>query len=313
MPERIADRRVAGVDGCRSGWIYAEAVIGADGRLGAVTVGVVPRFGELLDRGLDRIVVDIPIGLLEAPQRGGRAADIAACRLLGAARGSSVFPAPPRPALDLRTFDDPARSGFGLTLQAFGILPKILEVDSIVDPASQAPTGRTPQILESHPEVIFCDLNHGVPVAAPKRTAAGAGQRRRLLETVFAGGLPSSVPKGAARDDLLDALACLWVAGARAEELSALPTGAPPRDARGLAMQIVRRAPTGGLGPVSFAAPGAGAEPDQVDRRTRRDRLNERLRAAFIAGAEEDSMLRLGRGLTADELEPVLRRYPGDL
>ena len=41
--------------------------------------------------------------------------------------------------------------------------------------------------------------------------------------------------------------------------------------------------------------------------------VNERLRAAFIAGAEEDSRRRLGRGLTPEELERVLRRYPGDL
>ena len=45
----------------------------------------------------------------------------------------------------------------------------------------------------------------------------------------------------------------------------------------------------------------------------RRARLNKRLREAFIAGAEEDSRRRLGRGLTAEELERVLRRYPGDV
>jgi len=41
--------------------------------------------------------------------------------------------------------------------------------------------------------------------------------------------------------------------------------------------------------------------------------LNQRLRQAFIEGAEEDSWRRLGRGLTADEQERVLRRYPGDI
>ncbi len=45
----------------------------------------------------------------------------------------------------------------------------------------------------------------------------------------------------------------------------------------------------------------------------RRQRLRERLRTEFIAGAEEDSRRRLGRGLTAEELERVLRRYPGDV
>jgi hypothetical protein len=42
-------------------------------------------------------------------------------------------------------------------------------------------------------------------------------------------------------------------------------------------------------------------------------RLNERLRQAFITGAEEDSRRRVGRGLTAEVLERVLRRYLGDL
>ena len=45
----------------------------------------------------------------------------------------------------------------------------------------------------------------------------------------------------------------------------------------------------------------------------RRRHLNERLRAAFVAGAEDESWRRLGRRLTADELERVLRRYPGDV
>jgi hypothetical protein len=42
-----------------------------------------------------------------------------------------------------------------------------------------------------------------------------------------------------------------------------------------------------------------------------RARLNEHLRQAFVAGAEEDSRRRLGRGLTSEELERVLRHYPG--
>jgi hypothetical protein len=45
----------------------------------------------------------------------------------------------------------------------------------------------------------------------------------------------------------------------------------------------------------------------------RRADLNRRLRAEFIAGAEESSRRRLGRGLTREELERVLRWYPGDV
>jgi len=45
----------------------------------------------------------------------------------------------------------------------------------------------------------------------------------------------------------------------------------------------------------------------------RRERLNQRLRQAFIEGAEEGSHRRLGRGLTTEELERILWRYPGDV
>ena len=41
--------------------------------------------------------------------------------------------------------------------------------------------------------------------------------------------------------------------------------------------------------------------------------MNRRLRAAFIAGAEEEWRKRTGRPMTAEERERVLRRYPGDV
>ena len=41
--------------------------------------------------------------------------------------------------------------------------------------------------------------------------------------------------------------------------------------------------------------------------------MNRRLRAEFIAGAEEEWRKRTGRPMTAAELESELRRYPGDI
>jgi hypothetical protein len=52
---------------------------------------------------------------------------------------------------------------------------------------------------------------------------------------------------------------------------------------------------------------------DDAATRRRKAELNLRLRQAFIDGAEERSRRDLGRGLTAEELERVLRRYPGDI
>jgi len=40
--------------------------------------------------------------------------------------------------------------------------------------------------------------------------------------------------------------------------------------------------------------------------------INRRLRAEFIAGAEEEWRRRTGRPMTAADLERVQRRYPGD-
>jgi hypothetical protein len=42
-------------------------------------------------------------------------------------------------------------------------------------------------------------------------------------------------------------------------------------------------------------------------------KMNLRLRTEFIAGAEEEWRKRAGRPMTAEELERVLRRYPGDV
>jgi hypothetical protein len=51
----------------------------------------------------------------------------------------------------------------------------------------------------------------------------------------------------------------------------------------------------------------------ETDAELHRRRVNEWLRTAFIAGAEEQSRRKLGRGLTANELARVLRHYPGDV
>jgi hypothetical protein len=50
-----------------------------------------------------------------------------------------------------------------------------------------------------------------------------------------------------------------------------------------------------------------------ADQPERRRRLNERLRGEYIAGAEAEWRERTGRQLTAEELERVSQRYPGDV
>jgi hypothetical protein len=54
-------------------------------------------------------------------------------------------------------------------------------------------------------------------------------------------------------------------------------------------------------------------QPPSDPTQARGRRLNRRLRAEFIAGAEEEMRKRTGRAMTAEELEWMLRRYPGDV
>src|SRR5437870_3658001 len=79
--------RLAGVDGCRLGWVVATD----DG------VEVVPALDDVLVQ-CDAVGIDIPIGL---PDAGPRACDVEARRRLGPRR-SSVFPAPRRALLPCR-------------------------------------------------------------------------------------------------------------------------------------------------------------------------------------------------------------------
>ena len=47
--------------------------------------------------------------------------------------------------------------------------------------------------------------------------------------------------------------------------------------------------------------------------RLHREQLRIRLRIEWLAGVEEEHRRRTGRPMTADELERVLRHYPGDV
>ena len=117
--------------------------------------------------------IDIPIGL---PDTAPRQADLLARQRLPVGRKSSVFPAPTRVATAATTHVEASAAnreatGVGLSIQAFRLVPKILEVDAYV----RSP--RSCRIVEVHPEVSFAAMDAGSVVPA-KRTAAGIESRR---------------------------------------------------------------------------------------------------------------------------------------
>jgi predicted RNase H-like nuclease len=78
---------VAGVDGCRAGWVCIHQ------SQGMVRIKVCETFLQIIDYlgPVSAVAVDIPIGL---PAKGARSCDKAARKLLGWPRRNSVFSAP---------------------------------------------------------------------------------------------------------------------------------------------------------------------------------------------------------------------------
>lgn len=217
---------LAGVDGCRGGWLAAIRT------RDEVDWRWTDTFRSLYDdRSLTTIAVDIPIGL---PDSEPRACDIEARAHIGPRR-SSVFAAPVRFVLDHTTYPEAraALAGLGrasMSAQAFGIVRAVRDVDECVKPDDDD------RVVEAHPEVAFFVMGGAL---APKRTAQGVAQRLRLLTEWLPNvlDLVERAPAGAPVDDALDALACLWVAERWAGgERRTLGDGT--RDARHLPMRI---------------------------------------------------------------------------
>ena len=227
-------RQVAGIDGCRGGWVIAVVALEGDEVLSVErTADLGAVVGDLRSGSLAAAGIDIPIGL---PAAGPRGCDCEARRLLGTRR-SSVFPAPLRPVLGASHYQEAlvrarAASGKGMSRQAYGILPKVQEVDRLMTPTLQA------QLVEVHPEVSFAVLV-GRPMSHPKRTVQGRAERLEALHGVFAevDVWAGERVVGAQPDDAVDALVVAWTArrfaGGRHRQLGG------DTDERGLRMEIV--------------------------------------------------------------------------
>jgi predicted RNase H-like nuclease len=236
---------LAGLDGCRSGWVAAFVRAAGD----EARVRIVPRFADVLaaPEAPAIVAVDMPIGLPDRIGPDGRGPERAIRPLLGA-RQSSVFPVPPRAAVYAADFgaactaalaaSEPPRK---VSKQLFMITPKIREVDAFLreNPAA------VDRVYEVHPELAFWRLNGERALDQPKKVKGvchepGLALRRQLL---IASGLPAKIvngapPKGAGADDLLDALACAAIARRlHAGKAQSFPDS-PARDAFGLPVAI---------------------------------------------------------------------------
>lgn len=205
MPE---DRALLtlGADGCTGGaWVVA--MVDGEGELSWRAARDTAALLALADEyDADALALDVPIGL---PSLGGRRACDGLARTRIGARRSSVFAAPPREVLDCATYAEARPLAPSLSAQAFGLVPRIREVDLLL--REQGPEIHR-RVVECHPEVAFAAMAAGRVELATKKSAAGALQRIALLAEAFDAPLPTDVPPTASLDDALDAAACALVA-----------------------------------------------------------------------------------------------------
>ena len=239
--------RVAGVDGCKGGW-FVTVVSGMkkSSRSNAPCVLKLKRFlvastfSEVLSETSDceLVCVDIPIGLSD---RQRRECDVAARKVLGGRRASSVFPAPIRLCLWAKDYKTASKisfehSGKKLNRQSFALLVKIRQVDDLMIPALQN------RIREIHPEVSFRAINDKKPIQQNKKTVSGQALRHKLLQQIFVdmdNVLSESPTTGFAMDDAFDALVAAWTAGQTVlGKVKTLPEN-PELDSKGLRMEIL--------------------------------------------------------------------------
>ena len=243
--DRDHPRAVAGIDGCRTGWLCVTET--GD----SLRAFVAPDISHLVQQlPTDALVgIDIPIGL---PDFDSRQCDLEARKLLGR-RGVSVFPAPLRRTIEGTSDHTPytrvhelqrqhhAR-GKGLSQQAWRLLPKIREIDAFL----REDLSRAERIIEVHPEVSFYLWNEETQLQGSKKSRQGRTARAHLIDQAWPGererllqGLKANHRGDFAEDDFIDAFAALWSMRRHRSRTSVTLPATVETDSAGLPQQIV--------------------------------------------------------------------------
>jgi predicted RNase H-like nuclease len=228
-----------GVDACKKGW-FAVAL----DRRGNWKIGIFKTIGDFWSsfQNASLILIDIPIGL---PYRGKRECDTQTRKILRQ-RASSVFAVPCREALQVNTYRQACQinkrvTGVKLSIQTWNISAKIREIDKWLCHNKKAQT----RVRESHPELCFWALAGGCSMTYSKKTAPGFEERLSILNKFYPKtgaivdkALDQFLRKDLTIDDILDALVLAVSAGFSSKSIKTVPLN-PPRDPKGLPMQIV--------------------------------------------------------------------------
>lgn len=166
--------KTAGIDGCKAGWI----LITFDKEPGYEVLRTDEDLKHAFQR-FDRVLIDMPIGLED--ENYTRKCDDLLRKKLGPEYASSVFSPPIRPALHAPSYVEANMqsyefTGKNLTVQAWNITPKIKVVDRFLTEKPELQD----VVLESHPELLFMNLNGGM-IFQKKNTKKGLRHRLSLV------------------------------------------------------------------------------------------------------------------------------------
>jgi len=235
-------RKYAGIDGCKDGW-FCVFLDEEDNWSFSVFSDADTLAENLSDVRV--ALIDIPIGLTDFPP-GDRQCDLAARKLLGGKRTSSVFPAPARQTLSARDYEEAlkinrASVGKGLSQQAWAIVPKIREIDRLLSSNSTLHG----LLRECHPELCFWALNGQSTMEHNKKKEEGKRERLNVLEKLFPQctelfrqASATYLRKQVAHDDIIDAMVCVITAKYGYGQYITAPES-PEYDSAGLLMEMV--------------------------------------------------------------------------
>jgi predicted RNase H-like nuclease len=170
----VTTLKTAGIDGCKAGWL----LITFDEQPAYHVLRTDDELEKALDEN-DRIFIDMPIGLEDDQYT--RECDRLLREKLGGEYASSVFSPPIRPALHAPSYVEANMQSYDytekkLTVQAWNITPKIRTLDSLL---IENEAWRE-KVLESHPELLFMNLNGGM-IYQKKNTKKGIRHRLDLV------------------------------------------------------------------------------------------------------------------------------------
>lgn len=231
--------KTAGLDGCKAGWIL---ITFNDDKPGYFVLRTNEELQDAFEK-YDRLLIDMPIGLED--ENYTRECDRLLRKKLGGEYAASVFSPPIRPALHAPSYVEANMQSYEytekkLTVQAWNITPKIKVVDQLLQENEEY----REKVFESHPELLFMNMNGGM-IYQTKKTKKGLRHRLDLVSNheEIAADFFRDIKEEFRRnevgeDDIVDAMALALAAKKSAEKgLKTIPDE-PETDSAGLIKAI---------------------------------------------------------------------------